>query len=166
MCPLSIEISVSSDGCPVTSTDSKQAEIITRRVTRGAAKVASLEFGPKLKSSPKPSLPSFRKRGRSEAQPIGQQRGKGRPDESKASAIKPTPRRSLRLFLMLATSLNIIFPFSCPAVLLRLKRPLFKGIFIHERRASLIVPSIIADAVDKWRKASYKSDMRIHEEQH
>jgi hypothetical protein len=79
------------------STDPNQAEIFIRRVIRGAAKVASLEFGPKLELLPKPSLPSSRKRGRSEEQPIRKRRGKGRPDKSKASTTKPTPRRSKRL---------------------------------------------------------------------
>ncbi|KAJ5240045.1 hypothetical protein N7468_004664 [Penicillium chermesinum] len=96
-CPLSIEIAASSDGHPATSTDSNMPEISTRRVTRGAAKAANLEPGPQLGSSPKHAMPPSRKRGCSEEQPIRKRRGKRRPDESKASNIQLTPRRSMRL---------------------------------------------------------------------
>lgn len=96
-CPLSTKMFVSSNGCPVTSTDPNVAEVFTRRVTRGAAKAASLQSGPKLGPSPKHAMPSSRKRGCSEEQPIRKRGGKRRPDGSKASNTQPTSRRSTRL---------------------------------------------------------------------
>ncbi|KAI2788543.1 hypothetical protein POX_e06562 [Penicillium oxalicum] len=95
-CPLSIEIAASSKGYSVTSTDSNMRKISTRRVTRGAAKATNLQSGLTLRS-PKPPMPSSRKRGRSEEEPTVKRRGNGRPDGSKGSTIKATPRRSKRL---------------------------------------------------------------------
>lgn len=96
-CPPSTEISASSPGYPVTSTDSNLAEISTRRVTRGAAKAANLKPGPLLESPSQHATRSSRKRGRPEEQPAEEQKGKGRLGKMKASTIKPTPRRSNRL---------------------------------------------------------------------
>ena len=61
-CPPSTEVSASSAGYPVSSTDLNLTEISTRRVTRGAANAANLEPGSRL---PSPHVTrSSRKRGR------------------------------------------------------------------------------------------------------
>jgi hypothetical protein len=96
-CPSKPDIPASSSGCPVTTTDSNSAEISARRVTRGAAKAANIEPGPKLESSSQHATRSSRKIRRPEEQPGGQQKGKGRPGKSKASSNRYMPRRSKRL---------------------------------------------------------------------
>ncbi|KAJ5473965.1 hypothetical protein N7475_003531 [Penicillium sp. IBT 31633x] len=96
-CPSKTDISASSSGCPVTTTDSNSAEISARRVTRGTAKAANIEPGPKLESSSQHATRSSRKIRRPEEQPGGQQKGKGQPGKSKASSIRYMPRRSKRL---------------------------------------------------------------------
>lgn len=96
-CPSKTDISVSSFGCTVTTTDSNLAEISARRVTRGTAKAANIEPGPKLESPSQHATRSSRKIRRPEEQPGGQQKGKGRPGKSKASSIRNMPRRSKRL---------------------------------------------------------------------
>ncbi|KAJ5438594.1 uncharacterized protein N7458_009592 [Penicillium daleae] len=93
-CSPSAEIPASA-GDPVSSTDSNLTETSTRRVTRGAAKVANLEPRPQLPSQH--ATRSSRKRGRLEEQPGGEQKGRGRPGKMKASTIEHMPRRSKRL---------------------------------------------------------------------
>ncbi|CAG8128817.1 unnamed protein product [Penicillium nalgiovense] len=88
---------LASAGCPMTSTGSNLAEILSGRVTRGAAKAANRELDPKLGSPSQRGTRSSRKRGRPEELPWGEQGGKGRSGELKSSMIKPTPRRSKRL---------------------------------------------------------------------
>ncbi|KAJ6035546.1 hypothetical protein N7460_009721 [Penicillium canescens] len=96
-CPSTTDISASSSGCPVTATDSNSADNSARRVTRGTAKAANIEPGPKLESSSQHATRSSRKIRRPEEQPGGQQKGTGRPGQSKASSVRYTPRRSKRL---------------------------------------------------------------------
>ncbi|KAI3287650.1 hypothetical protein DTO002I6_7616 [Penicillium roqueforti] len=95
-CPPSNEV-LASAGCPMTSTGSNLTEILSGRVTRGAAKAANREPDPKLGSSSQHGTRSSRKRGRPEELPWGELGGKRLSGELKSSMIKPTLRRSKRL---------------------------------------------------------------------
>lgn len=95
-CPPSNEV-LASAGCPMTSNGSNLAEILSGRVTRGAAKAANRKPDPKLGSSSQHGMRSSRKRGRPEELPSGELGAKRLSGELKSSMIKPTLRRSKRL---------------------------------------------------------------------
>ena len=79
--PPNTQISASV-GYPVTSSGSDSVKIPTRRMTRGAAKTASLESTHQLGSSPKHAMPSSRKREYSEGTAYRERKGE------RASRIK------------------------------------------------------------------------------